>query len=420
MSEQARTVGITCLGCGLLCDDVTVTVAGDRASSLAPACHLGTAWLGTGNVPNHIRSGQRDVTFASAIADAAAIAVGARGRLLVYLAPGLTVEALKPAVAIADRLQAVVETDTGAFTAASILAGQRRGRAAATLGELRNRADLVLFWGTNPSRSHPRLVERLVEAPGTHAPQGRASRTVVSVAIADDGAGAGADVQLTLPPAGELASLSILRSIVSGAAAPSGADTALSGLAARLVAAKYVAIVAGGDEADAARPPQRAEGLIALAQALNGPTRAALFTLRGGDNRNGIESLLTWQTGYPFGVDYRGGVPSYLPDRRGIDDVSSVDAALLLGDWRTVPVSSVAALAGVPTVVIGPGASEAPGTPRIAIDTGRAGIHEGGTAYRMDDIPLPLAPALDGPRTAAMVLDALNDAVVDGLREAAA
>jgi formylmethanofuran dehydrogenase subunit B len=71
-------------------------------------------------------------------------------------------------------------------------------------------------------------------------------------------------------------------------------------------------------------------------------------------------------------------------------------------------------------VVIGPGATEAPGNPRVAIDTGRAGIHEGGTAYRMDDIPLPLIPALDGSRTAAMVLGALEEAVEQILREPAA
>ncbi len=71
-------------------------------------------------------------------------------------------------------------------------------------------------------------------------------------------------------------------------------------------------------------------------------------------------------------------------------------------------------------MVIGPGASEAPGDPRVAIDTGRAGIHEGGTAYRMDDIPLPLTPVLDGSRTAVTVLVALEEAVKNLLREATA
>jgi formylmethanofuran dehydrogenase subunit B len=421
MTDTERRVGMTCLGCGLLCDDVTVAVSAGGLSGMAPACALGSAWLGSGVVPGHIRTAGEEVSFEAAILAATTLLAGARGRVLVYLGPGLTIEALKPAVALADRLRAVTDTATSAAAASGILAGQRRGRAAATLGELKNRADVVLFWGADPARTHPRLMERMVAAKGTHAPEGRASRTVLSVRIGSDGVVAGADLSLQLPAAAELAALSILRSIVAGGPAPAPSPVAgLPDLAARLMSAKYVAIVADGEDADPARSSQRAEGLVALAQALNTPTRAALFTLRGGDNRNGVESLLTWQTGYPFAVEFRAGVPGYATDRRGLDDIGSVDAALLLGDWRAIPAGAMAALAGLPRVVIGPAASDAPGKPQVAIDTGRAGIHEGGTGYRMDDVPLPLAAAIDGPRTAAMVLAALEAAVVRRLREAAA
>ena len=280
----------------------------------------------------------------------------------------------------------------------------------------------MVLWGADPARTHPRLIERLVNATGTHAPRGRASRTVVSVRIGTDGAVNGADHTFQVTAASELAALSMLRAIVTGGAIPEVATTiaGLPELAARLVAAKYVAIVADGEDGDPARPSQRAEGLIALAQALNTPVRAALFTLRAGDNRNGVESLLTWQTGYPFAVEFRSGVPVYGTDRRGLEDIDSFDAALLVGDWRAIPPAALTAMASLPKVVVGPRASEAPGTPQVSIDTGRAGIHEGGTAYRLDDIPLPLVPVLDGPRTAAMVLTALEEAVSRSLREAGA
>ena len=421
MTDQRR-VGITCLGCGLLCDDVTVAVSGGGVSALSPPCALGSAWLGSGAVTDRIRHAGNDVTFEAAIAAATSLLIDSRGRLLVFLGPGLTIEALKPAVAIADRLQASTDTATSAAAASGILAGQRRGRAAATLGELKNRADFVLFWGADPARTHPRLIERLVDAKGTHTPAGRASRTVVSVRIGTDGAVNGADDSIQLAAAQELAALSILRSIVAGGANPA-TDKTLAGLpelAARLMAARYVAIVAGGEDGDPSRPSQRAEGLVALAQALNTPARAALFTLRGGDNQNGVESLLTWQTGYPFAVEFRSGVPVYHADRRALGDAGSVDSALLVGDWRAIPSASLNAIASLPKVIVGPSASEAPGTTRVSIDTGRAGIHEGGTAYRLDDIPLPLAAALDGPRTAAMVLGALEEAVSRSLREVAA
>jgi formylmethanofuran dehydrogenase subunit B len=62
-------------------------------------------------------------------------------------------------------------------------------------------------------------------------------------------------------------------------------------------------------------------------------------------------------------------------------------------------------------VLVGPRASEAGFPARVAIDTGVAGIHEGGTAYRMDDVPLPLRPPLGAPRGAAETLAALLAAV---------
>jgi formylmethanofuran dehydrogenase subunit B len=46
--------------------------------------------------------------------------------------------------------------------------------------------------------------------------------------------------------------------------------------------------------------------------------------------------------------------------------------------------------------------------PRVAIDTGVAGIHEEGTAYRMDEVPLALHPPLTGRRSTAETLLALT------------
>ncbi|MFL5576856.1 MAG: hypothetical protein ACJ79S_12890, partial [Gemmatimonadaceae bacterium] len=45
------------------------------------------------------------------------------------------------------------------------------------------------------------------------------------------------------------------------------------------------------------------------------------------------------------------------------------------------------------------------------VDTAVAGIHEGGTAVRMDDVPLPLRPSLEGPPAAVDVVRALRERV---------
>src|SRR5207247_603737 len=217
-------------------------------------------------------------------------------------------ETQREAVAIADRLHAAIDS-LAATAAPAVLAAQRRGRAGATLGEIRQRADLVVFWAVDPSGRYPRYGSRYAVEP-------------------------------------------------------------------RGVAA----------------PPGRAEALVTLAQALNGPTRCALSTLRGGGNRSGADAVLTWQTGFPFAVDFARGYPSYQPQVGAATLLGGgdVDAALVVGTPATLPVSVTTGLARVRSVVIGPRASAATFQPAVTIDTGLAGVHEGGTAFRMDDVPLPL------------------------------
>jgi formylmethanofuran dehydrogenase subunit B len=163
---------------------------------------------------------------------------------------------------------------------------------------------------------------------------------------------------------------------------------------------------------DEPRNSLRVEALVALAQALNGPTRAALISLRAGGNRVGVETVLTWQTGYPFSVDYSRGHPHYDPAERGVARLGAdrFRAALLVGS-PALDGSLSGTLGRMSTVAIGPRASQAPFATRVAIDTGVAGIHEAGTAYRMDEVPLQLRPPLDGQRSATEVLSALVGAV---------
>jgi formylmethanofuran dehydrogenase subunit B len=154
--------------------------------------------------------------------------------------------------------------------------------------------------------------------------------------------------------------------------------------------------VADGEPEPNGTDPDRAEALIGLAQALNGPTRCALSTLRGGGNRSGAEAVLTWQTGFPFAVDFAPGFPTYRPHAGAgaLLATGAVDRVLVVGAPQTLPDAVTRGLTGLASVAIGPRASAAVFAPVVAVDTGVAGIHEGGTAFRMDDVPLPLRPAL--------------------------
>jgi formylmethanofuran dehydrogenase subunit B len=389
---------VTCLGCGCACDDIRITVRDGRIVEAARACDLGVAWFGDGSLPAEAAIDARRASMDAAIESAAALARQAR-RPLVYLAPGVTNETVREAVALADVLRATLDSVTSDTAMGAILAAQERGRASATLGEARQRADVVVWWGLDPSIRYPRFAERYAPlASGLHLPDGRASRTVIAVDIGEAVSAADADRRFLLPAEDEVATLGVLRSLVSataGDAIPHDGDPVRAAIWARarvlapaLVSGRYVLVVADAEPGDPAMSTTyahlRLSALIALVQALNGPTRAALSLLRAGGNRSGVDAVLTSQTGYPAAVDFSRGAPRYRPFDGRASELAArreVDAVIVVGYLDDVP-----------------------------------GVHDAGTALRLDDVPLPVRAVLPGPPPAASVVKALREAVVSSLR----
>lgn len=369
----------TCLGCGCLCDDIEVRVDQGRIVHLDRACALGVSWFGDGTAPSRALVRGAASTVEAALDEAAAMLRHA-DNTLVLLAPELSCEAQRAGVAIADALGAALDSVTSSTAMASILAAQERGRAAATLGEVRRRADLVVAWEVDLAACYPRFLERYAPDAEVLAPP--------------------------IDPAGAVALLTTLTARVGRPAAPGA-----SALENRLRSSRYVVVVADAEE-HGPSGTGRASALIALVQALNGPTRAALVTLRGGGNRSGADAVMTSHTAYPAAVDFAQGYPRYRPhDGGAVTRLArgEVDAVLVLGEISRIPAHLRALLAGVPSAVIGPRASVDPFAGAGAVvDTGIAGIHDAGTALRTDDVPLPLRRVVAGPPETLATVRALG------------
>ena len=70
-----------------------------------------------------------------------------------------------------------------------------------TLGEVKNRADLIIYWGGNPAECHPRHFTKYTLMPkGKFVPNGRKGRTMVLVDIRETPSVKAADIFLQVRP----------------------------------------------------------------------------------------------------------------------------------------------------------------------------------------------------------------------------
>jgi len=428
MSVSERVVDdAVCLGCGCTCDDIRLRVEDDRIVAAEKACSLGVAWFGTGRVPARALENGVVSSPQQAVETMARILTGARSPL-VYMAPDVTCETQRQTVAIADLLHATLDSVTSATSLASILAAQQRGRAGATLGEIRNRADLVVFWGVDPAVRYPRFQERYAPAPvGVHVPEGRRSRTVIAVDVGEQRGPSDADVRLAVAPGEEVATLVRLTAALTSTGTPDSTappSGTLEEMALRLRSGRYVVVVADAEAPGGEQrvDRQRADALVALSLALNASTRGALSLLRSGGNRSGADAVATWQTGFPLGIDFARGYPRYSPwSGSAVSRISrgEIDAMLIVGNIAALPAALQSTSSRMATCVIGPHASESDfSRGATVVDTGLPGLHSGGTVLRMDDVPLPVRAIFRGAIDAEVITRALCERIVAVQRDA--
>ncbi|WP_435009586.1 formylmethanofuran dehydrogenase subunit B [Tundrisphaera lichenicola] len=408
----------TCLACGCLCDDIRVVVEGGQITEAVHACAIGRPWFlaprpGEGCPPSNIDGEPAELS--EAIAKAAEILASAKAPVVWGLS-GSTVEAVASALRIADAIGAVVDPSGSDDREAKLRAFQRVGQVSSTLGEVKDRADLVVFWDVDPITTHPRHGERYsMEARGRFALE---ARTIVVVGHEPSATSARSDLCVHVPPDRRTEALVSLRAMIKGI--PLDPDRveqstgcpfeSLEDLARRLMKARYGAFFFGPSMGEGPGGDRAVEAALSMVADLNEGRRFVALTLGSPGNSGGAESVLAWQAGAPSAIDYGRGFPRYLPDEATLADRldrGEVDAVLIVEG--ELPPALLEKMGNVPTIRIAPGATR-PGVPSsVGFDVGRPGIESGGTVARVDGVMLPLRPSIAaGLPTARGILEAIG------------
>lgn len=365
---------LTCAGCGLLCHDVTVEDSGEHLR-LRPECQLGARWFSErwrppADAPAATIDGQ-PAEIETALMRAGELLRGARRPQLQGFA-GATVEDARAALALADRLGALVTTGPSDGPWPGAPAAPLRGISTATLGEIRDRSRAVVIWREDPETTHPRLLERL----GFESPSG--GRLLVVVDDHDTATTARADIRLRWPRERDLDTLVTLR------------DGDVGGLYERLAGVPHAAFVYGSGLTGGAGGQRRA---LALYELVRRCRTSATWSRSNCRVPRGPGARTTCSRGRPDmagRVDFASGHPELVIATESLDDV---DVTLNI---ESGPAGGL---------VVG-SASE------VWIRTARAGVSAAGTVHRLDGVPLTLqAPRLDGAPTAAVLLTRLLEEV---------
>ena len=408
----------TCTFCGCVCDDMELTVEGHKITKAKNACVLGKAWFLNHSVEERSAATieGKPASMEDAIDRAARILAGARYPI-VYGLSDTTCEAQRVAVAIADRIGGCVDTTTSVCHGPSGMAFQGVGEVTCSLGEVKNRADLVIFWGSNPAESHPRHWGRYSTMPkGLFVPAGRKGRTVVLVDVRKSKSAPAADIFLQIKPRMDFEALWALRALVKGVELDDSVEAetgiplaSLKDLADRMKACRFGVLFFGMGLSMTRGKHLNVEAALALARDLNDFTRFYAKPMRGHGNVTGADNVVSWQTGYPFGVSLGRGYPRFNPGEFTTADTlarGEADAALIVASDPMANFSQPARehLARIPYIALDPKETATTRGATVAFTTATYGINTGGTVYRMDDVPIPLRPAFESPYPADDVI----------------
>jgi formylmethanofuran dehydrogenase subunit B len=241
-------------------------------------------------------------------------------------------------------------------------------------------------------------------------PNGRRDRTCVIVDVRKTKSAKAADIFLQIKPRKDFEALWILRALAQGIELDGDQVQAETGipierwqdLMKRMKAAKFGVIFFGMGLTMTRGKHANSEALLALTRDLNKYTRFVCKPNRGHGNVTGADNVVSWRTGYPFGVNMARGYPRFNPGEYTAADVlarGEADAALIIASDPMGNFSQPARehLKSIPYIALDP--KDTPTTRHAAVSfaVSTYGINEPGTVYRMDDVPIPLRPAFESP-----------------------
>lgn len=448
---------VICPVCGSLCDDIIVYVEGNRIVEVNNTCAVGRAkFLNYGlhrrSKPLIRKNGElKETTIEEAVKKSAEILSESKYPIL-YGWSNTSCEAIRLGLELAEEVGGVIDNTSTVCHGPSILSIQDIGIPSCTLGQIRHRADLIVYWGCDPYSAHPRHIERytafsegrfqksewmafirrlsgkLVKKRLMRAAElilrrkltesGKESlippyliseerRKLIAVDVRRTRTAEVADYFLQVKPNTDYEILQALRMVVNEqdlevdkvAGIP---VKMLEDLADVMISCDFGILFFGVGLTMSKGKHRNIDAALSLVRDLNKRTKFLIMPMRGHYNVTGANVVFTWQTGYPYAVDFSRGYPRYNPGETSVVDIlcrGECDAGLVVASdpVSNFPASAAKTLIDNPLIVIDPDVTPTSMMADVVFPSAYVGIEAEGTAYRMDHVPLRLKKVVEPP-----------------------
>ncbi|MDO8870163.1 MAG: formylmethanofuran dehydrogenase subunit B [Methanobacteriaceae archaeon] len=395
---------VVCPFCGTLCDDIICKVENDEIVGTYNACRIGhSKFVHTEGAMRWktpmIRQGDEfvETTYDDAIEKAAQVIAGSK-KPLMYGWSCTDCEAQAVGVELAEVSKAVIDNTASVCHGPSVLALQDTGYPICTFGEVKNRADVIIYWGCNPFHAHPRHMSRHVYGRGFFRERGRSDRTVVVVDPRESDSSKLADIHLKLDFNKDYELVDAIRTVMAGHEILYDEVAGISreqieAVVEALKNAQFGCLFFGMGITHSRGKHRNIDTAIQLVQDLNNYSKWTLIPMRGHYNVTGFNQVCTWETGYPFCVDFADGTPRYNPGETGSNDVlqsNETDSMMVIASdpGAHFPQKALHRMAEIPIIAIEPHRTPTTEMADIIIPPAIVGMEAAGSAYRMEGVPI--------------------------------
>jgi len=408
---------VICTFCGTLCDDLEVDVTDDEKKILQVrnACAIGAEkYLHVGNPGRVVVPRMRqpdgtykDVSYDEAIDFAAKTLLKAK-KPLFYGWSSTNCEAISAGNVLAEKTGGVIDNCATVCHGSSLLAIQDTGVPSCTLGEVKNRADRIIFWGCNPAHAHPRHMSRYSIFPrGFFTAKGQKGRKIICVDCRETDTAKVADAFVRIKQSYDYEIIDAFRTVLRGEEIPAE----VGGVPAEkikevieiLKSGRFVTLFFGMGLTHTLGRNHNIDEAINFIRDLNDYTKAVLIAMRGHYNVTGAGQVLGWQYGYPFACDLsRLTVARHNPGETTSVDLlvrHEVDACVVIASDLAAhfPFEATRVMASIPTITIDPHISMSTELSDLHIPVAIVGVEVGGCCYRMDNVPIETRKCVDAP-----------------------